>query len=401
MLADGVHDAPALLGRQPPPHPEPGEQERDDNLAGEDHALILAHAGRVQTCQMRQTRVQQGFSRALSARLPRRRSHVRPRRSTTALDTSSLFASAIREHLELKARNSGLDGDMPLDPYLDGDTFENHPLFKSEEQARIEETLDGEPAAELSSERLPWPGEETVENAPKAPRSTRRSGPVARATSTGATDLPAGSVTPVTAASTTALCLIEDERLRRYAELAVRVGANVQPGQDVVVTCLVEHAEIARAIARESYRAGARHVVVLYRDLHLRRAAIELGPEEELGWSAPHMLDLATALGRRAPRAHLAHRQPESRPARRPRPGARRPRRAEGAAQASSTTSAGGHINWTIVSAPNEGWATQVFGEPDVERLWDAVATRRGSTRPMSSQPGASTRRSCRSGPTR
>jgi hypothetical protein len=88
---------------------------------------------------------------------------------TTALDNSSLFASAIREHLELKARNSGLDGDMPLDPYLDGDPLENHPLFKSEEQARIEETLDGEPAAELSSERVPWPGEETVENAAEGP----------------------------------------------------------------------------------------------------------------------------------------------------------------------------------------------------------------------------------------
>jgi len=76
----------------------------------------------------------------------------------------SLFAEAIREHLALKARNSGLDDEMPLDPYLDGDPMENHPLFKSEEQARIEETMDGEPAAELSSERLPWPGEETVEN---------------------------------------------------------------------------------------------------------------------------------------------------------------------------------------------------------------------------------------------
>jgi hypothetical protein len=81
------------------------------------------------------------------------------------VDTSSLFAEAIREHLELKARNSALNGDMPLDRYLDGDQLENHPLFKSEEQARIEETLDGEPAAELSSDRLPWPGEDTVENA--------------------------------------------------------------------------------------------------------------------------------------------------------------------------------------------------------------------------------------------
>jgi hypothetical protein len=55
---------------------------------------------------------------------------------------------------------------MPLDRYLNGDVLENHPLFKSEEQARIEETLDGEiPAVELPSERLPWPGEETVEDA--------------------------------------------------------------------------------------------------------------------------------------------------------------------------------------------------------------------------------------------
>jgi hypothetical protein len=81
------------------------------------------------------------------------------------LDTESLFAAAIREHLDLKARNSGLDGDMPLEPYLE-DTFENHPLFKSEEQARIEETLDGEPADEATAERqLPWPGEETAESA--------------------------------------------------------------------------------------------------------------------------------------------------------------------------------------------------------------------------------------------
>jgi aminopeptidase len=34
-----------------------------------------------------------------------------------------------------------------------------------------------------------------------------------------------------------------------------------------------------------------------------------------------------------------------------------------------------GLCNWSIVAYPNEGWARTVFGEPDVERLWDAVAT--------------------------
>jgi len=81
-----------------------------------------------------------------------------------AVERDSLFAEAIREHLDLKQRNSGLAGDMPLDSYLNGDPLENHPLFKSEEQARIEETMDGEPAAQMSSERLSWPGEETVES---------------------------------------------------------------------------------------------------------------------------------------------------------------------------------------------------------------------------------------------
>jgi hypothetical protein len=82
----------------------------------------------------------------------------------TDLDTDSAFAQVIREHLELKSRNAQLDGDMPLERYLEDDPLENHPLFKSEEQARIEETMDGEPAAELHSARLPWPGEETVES---------------------------------------------------------------------------------------------------------------------------------------------------------------------------------------------------------------------------------------------
>jgi len=77
-------------------------------------------------------------------------------------DNSSL-SRAIQEHLDLKQRNSELDRAMPLDRYSVEDPFENHPLFKSEEQARIEETLDGEPAIELHSLALPWPGEDTVE----------------------------------------------------------------------------------------------------------------------------------------------------------------------------------------------------------------------------------------------
>ena len=54
------------------------------------------------------------------------------------VETSSLFSQVIQEHLELKRRNAELEGDMPLKSYEAEDPFDNHPLFKSEEQARLE-----------------------------------------------------------------------------------------------------------------------------------------------------------------------------------------------------------------------------------------------------------------------
>ena len=60
------------------------------------------------------------------------------------VETSSMFERVIQDHLALKERNARLGGKMPIEPYKDEDPFENHPLFKSEEQARIEETMDGE-----------------------------------------------------------------------------------------------------------------------------------------------------------------------------------------------------------------------------------------------------------------
>ena len=85
------------------------------------------------------------------------------------VETPSLFAQVIKDHLELKQRNSDLDRQMPIDRYKSEDPFENHPLFKTEEQARLEETMDGvQPdfVAHSATANLPWPGEETAENAP-------------------------------------------------------------------------------------------------------------------------------------------------------------------------------------------------------------------------------------------
>ena len=83
------------------------------------------------------------------------------------VETSSMFERVIQDHLALKERNARLDGTMPIEGYKETDPLENHPLFKSEEQARVEETMDGVDP-DFSDETLEdvglgiWPGQEAA-----------------------------------------------------------------------------------------------------------------------------------------------------------------------------------------------------------------------------------------------
>lgn len=165
-----------------------------------------------------------------------------------------------------------------------------------------------------------------------------------------------------------------DHMIEAYARLVVRVGVNVQPGQRVVVRGQVEHAPVARAIATEAYRAGASKVTLDYGDQHLARATAELAPEESLGRSLPHELE-----GVRAWR--------EDRPAVISLTGNPNPTIMEGLdpdrlvkmqpvdlMREVVPIVASNEVAWTVVAAPNPGWAQSVLGTPDVERLWKAVA---------------------------
>jgi aminopeptidase len=167
---------------------------------------------------------------------------------------------------------------------------------------------------------------------------------------------------------------MSDDRLDRYAELAVRVGANVQPDQIVEIVGLVEHAPFVRALARAAYGAGASYVDVLYNDQHVRHARIEFAPDDTLSLTPPWLLTRVRALGERRAAAIGITGDPD------PELFADLPGERVGKArmvdlaretmqQVNERT-----VNWTGIAFPNEGWATAVFGEPDVERLWDAVA---------------------------
>jgi aminopeptidase len=157
-----------------------------------------------------------------------------------------------------------------------------------------------------------------------------------------------------------------------YAELIVRVGANVQPGQTVFVNGLVEHAPLVRAIARASYAAGARFVDITYGDVHGRKAFIEHAAEDDLTHTQPWQLARAEGYAGSAlimiagdPDPELMQDLDQARVGK---------ARAVEAIKTQLKAQNERLVNWTIAAYPTEGQARQVFGEPDVDRLYDAFA---------------------------
>jgi aminopeptidase len=159
-----------------------------------------------------------------------------------------------------------------------------------------------------------------------------------------------------------------------YARLVVRVGADVQEGQDVLVGGQIDQAPFVRAVVEEAYRAGARYVDVEYRDPFIRRALVAEAPEQTLQYTPPwtvarmrHAADAGAAVIAIAggSNADVYEGLDPARLAR-----ARMPEFERVWLDAVN----GRKVAWTIVAYPTERWAQEMFGEPDVDRLWQAVA---------------------------
>ncbi|HEY4346147.1 MAG TPA: aminopeptidase [Gaiellaceae bacterium] len=165
-----------------------------------------------------------------------------------------------------------------------------------------------------------------------------------------------------------------EERLAAYARLTLKVGVNLQPGQRLAINAFPEHAPLVRAVADVAYAEGARFVDVVYSDQHVRRSHITRAAEEHLGWSPPWLVKRLDDLGEEGGALLAVTGNPE--------PeifagldGGRIARARMRAVVEAGLRLTNGPCNWSIVAYPNAGWAEQVFGEPDIERLWAAVAT--------------------------
>jgi aminopeptidase len=168
---------------------------------------------------------------------------------------------------------------------------------------------------------------------------------------------------------------MRSDELTRYAELLIDVGVNLVEGQELYVDAFVEHAPLVRVIARAGYAAGARRVDVIYVDKYVDAAMVELGPEEELERGSRWLIERTTAIEDRRGVLISLSGDPAPRllddldPHRVAIP------RARDLTAERIRVALGERVRWTIAACPTEGWAETMFGSPDVERLWTAVAS--------------------------
>ena len=160
--------------------------------------------------------------------------------------------------------------------------------------------------------------------------------------------------------------------LERYAELAVVVGTGLRPGQRLVISAEPEHAPLVRAVAEAAWRAGASDVDCYYLDDHLRRLHAIHAADELLDRTPDWLVQVARSseeaafvyiIGDADP--NLFHDVDPVRAA-----------RAEPLALRHANRDLTLRLAraWTVVACPTEGWANEVLGTPDVDRLWEEIA---------------------------
>ncbi|BCY13790.1 aminopeptidase [Actinoplanes sp. L3-i22] len=161
--------------------------------------------------------------------------------------------------------------------------------------------------------------------------------------------------------------------IERFADVVVRAGVNVQPGQGVVLNTDTAHLEIARAVVEAAYAAGAAWVEPIWSDGPMRRSEVDHATLDQLRSSRPWALARTREWAEQGVAwiSLVGDADPHVLDGADPAKAAAR-RAEESAVRRDAVI---GKLRWTVIGAPNPGWAQQIFGEPDVDRLWHAVGT--------------------------
>lgn len=168
------------------------------------------------------------------------------------------------------------------------------------------------------------------------------------------------------------------EKLQKYAELAVKVGANVQPGQNLIVVATVDSVELVRLIVKQAYEAGARFVKVNWSDDSVTRLRYEHAADESFlddpKWYAGEMLEYVEG---GAAVLHVISSDPDLLTGIDPQRITNHQKTYGKAMSKYRELQMSDKFSWSIVAVPSKTWAAKVFPDlPEAEQvnaLWEAI----------------------------
>src|ERR1700761_1017111 len=169
-----------------------------------------------------------------------------------------------------------------------------------------------------------------------------------------------------------------EQKLDRPAQVAVKGGLGLEPGQELVMTATLDALPLARLITEHAYKAGASLVTVLFSDeqsaLLRYRYAENASFDKAPAWLFEGM---AQAFRSGAARLAIAGGDPALLSKEDPEKVGRANRAVSKAYRPAIELITRHDINWTIVASATPAWAAAVFPDlpPDqaISRLWDAI----------------------------
>lgn len=178
--------------------------------------------------------------------------------------------------------------------------------------------------------------------------------------------------------------------LEKYAELAVKVGINIQKGQTLVVNTSIDAVELARLVVKKAYENGAKNVIVNWNDDLVSRMKYDLAPDEAFyeypTWRAKETEELAE---NGAAYMHIVSSSPDLLKGVNPERISNFQKAAGKALAKYRKYIQSDKVSWTVIAAASDAWAEKVFPEATVEtrvqKLWDAIfkATRVDTDHPV------------------
>lgn len=167
-------------------------------------------------------------------------------------------------------------------------------------------------------------------------------------------------------------------RKEKYARLLIRVGLNVQKGQNVVISSPVECADFARMCADEAYAAGCREVIMNWGDDYLTRQKFLHADDSVFNEYPAWLADFRNGEARRgSPFLSIHAADPEILKGVSPERISNFQKVSGKALEPFRTLEMSNGFPWCIASVPIPSWSRLVFPDLDAdaanEKLWDAI----------------------------